>query len=233
MRDAKVRVYKFSELDGEARERAMESFIELNREFPFAGEVRDSIEAFEEEFGVDIDNWSYSSCGHDYQLHTGRIDDDVLNLRGNRARAWFWNNHRSLWKPAYMCACRMPDGKLRPRCVGQNSIHRRSKMSIECSCPWTGWCYDMSLLTPMLDFMDGVEYDERIRRRVKTSRIVGVDNLTTVEGVLDMCVESLFCDLQKECEYNESEEYIADNCEANGYEFTEEGKFWCGAREVS
>ena len=233
MRDAKIRVYKFSELDDVAKERAREKFNECNWEFPFASEVKDSIKAFEEEFGVDIDNWSYSSCGHDYQLRTGRIDDDVLNLRGNRARAWFWNNHRSLWKPVYMCACRMPDGKLKPHCVGYNSIHRRSKMSIECSCPWTGWCYDAMLLTPMLDFMDGVEYDERLKKRVKTSRVVGVDNDTTVEGVLDMCVEALFFGLEKECEWEESEEHFAETCEANGYEFTEDGEMWSGAREVS
>lgn len=233
MRDAKVRVYKFSELDDDAKERAIECFNELNWEFPFAKEVKDSIKAFEEEFGVDVDKWSYSSCGHDYQLHTGRIDDDILGLRGNRARSWFWNNHRNLWEPKLIFACRMPDGKLEPNCVGHNSIHRRSKISVECSCPWTGWCYDMSLLTPMLDFMDGMEYDERAKKRVKTSRIVSVDNCTTVEDVLEMCVESLFFDLQKECEYNESEEHIAEVCEANDYEFTEDGEFWSGAKEVS
>ena len=46
---------------------------------------------------------------------------------------------------------------------------------------------------------------------------------TTVEEIIRDCVDSLFKSAQRDCEYQDSEEYFAEMCSNNGWTFEEDG----------
>lgn len=230
MRTAEIEVYSFDELSYEAKERALAKWRETE-DHHWGGEVRDTIAAFEKEFGVDIRSWQYSSYNHRFSLDLSRIDDDVLALKGNRARAWFWNNHAHvLLAPARHYWTHGRDGKLF-RAVAPDSRVYQSKVFYDRvydgTCPFTGVCFDNDALDPLAYFCFGVVWDAEKKRRIQsTARTVAADDRNTVESVLRDCVDSLFAAAQQDWEGQESEEYFRDFCEANEWEFTEDGDRW-------
>ena len=231
MRTAEVKIYSFDELSDEAKERAHANWLNEGHEHFWAGEARDTIKAFESEFGVTIRNWRYDSSGYDYDIDFGGISDEVLELSGNRARAWIWNNHGNvLLSPTTRYYAKI-DGK-RIEAVGANSVRYRSKVFYtrvyDGTCPLTGVCFDCDALDPIAYFAFGVEWSEKDRKRVASSRRLSHDNNTTIEDLIRECVDSLFQSLQNDCEAQETMEYFADHCAANNYEFDEDGELWTG-----
>ena len=232
MRKAKVDVFAFDELSEEARERAHRDWVSEGMPYCWDAEARDTIKAFEREFGVKIREWEYSSCGYDFHLDTGSIDDAVLALKGNRARAWFWNNHGSvLLEPRVRYFTHDREGR-RIEAVAVDSVKYRSKIAFtrvyDGTCPWTGYCLDNDALDPIAYFCFGVEWDEKGKRRVQSkARTLRQDDANTVESLLRDSVDALFRSLKEDCAYQESMEAFKDACEANLYEFTEDGKIWC------
>ena len=81
-------------------------------------------------------------------------------------------------------------------------------MSVSCECPWTGMCFDMDALDPVLKFMLGQDRDET----------------KTVRDVIEAAVSSLFDALVADCEYQQSMEAFVSSCEANGYTFLKSGE---------
>lgn len=223
MKTVKINVYPFAELSDEAKERAHSKWLECGHEYSWAGEVRDTIKAFEDAFGVKITRWQYSSWSYDYSLDFDGIDADVLELSGNRARAWFWNNHGDL----------LLTGRYYGKKCREHSRFFFDRV-YDGTCPLTGVCYDCAALDPLAYFCFGTEWDEGQKKRVQSSRrTLAADNANTVESILRDCVESLFESVEKDCEYEESMEAFAETCEANGYTFTEDGEMWNEAREVA
>lgn len=237
MRKANVDVFSFDELSEEAKERAHRDWVDNGLPYCWADEARKVIEAFEKEFNVTVRNWHYSSWDYDFSLDTSRIDDDVLELKGNRARSWFWNNHPNiLLSPTVRYFTRDRNGK-RIEAVGIDSKKFVSKVSTtrvyDGTCPWTGWCFDCDAIDPIAYFCFGVEWSEKERKRVPSCRKLAIDNDNTVDSLLREGLCSLFYSLKKDCEYQESMEAFKETCEANDYEFTEDGKMWFRARESS
>jgi len=230
MRDATVKVFTYDELSDEAKERALNKWCE-SEEHHWGQEVRDTIEAFEKEFGVDITDWSYSPYSHRFSVSMARIDDDVLALRGNRARAWFWNNHAHiLLTPTRHYWTHDKDGKLF-RAVSADSRVYQSKVFYDRvydgTCPFTGVCFDNDAVDPLAYFCFGTVWDaEKKTRRQSTVRTIAADDRNTVRSVLRDCVESLFQAAENDWRDQESEEYFRDFCEANGWEFEEDGTRW-------
>ena len=229
MRDAKVKIYTFDELSEEAKERARSDYVEHGGPYYWDREARDTIEAFEKEFGVRVRDWSYSSWRYDFDLDTSSIDDDILALKGNRARSWFWNNHGNCLLQQKVKYFTHVNGK-RIEAVGLNSIKYKSKIWFDRvydgTCPWTGYCMDCAALDPIAYFCFGVEWDEKEKKRVPSSRRLSVDNSNTVKSLLREGIESLFHALKEDCEYLESMESFKETCEANDFEFTEDGRRW-------
>lgn len=231
MREVSIEVFTFDELSDEAKERAHRDWISKGMPYCWAAEARQTMEAFEEEFGVKIRNWEYSSYSYNFHLDTDSIDDDVLALKGNRARAWFWNNHGDvLLEPRTHYFTRDKDGR-RVEAVGLNSVEYRSKVSFtrvyDGTCPWTGYCLDNDALDPIAYFCFGVVWDEKEKKRVQSkARTLRQDDANTVGSLLHDSVDALFRTLKEDCEYQESMEAFKDACEANGYEFTEDGAMW-------
>lgn len=235
MKTVKVKVYSFDELSDEAKEKALEKWNENSDHF-WGGDVRDTIKAFEEESNVKIVDWSYSPWDCSYSLDTSRISDDVLALKGNRARAWFWNNHgRMLLQPEYHYWTHDKNGKLF-KAVTVDSRKYTSKVFFtrvyDGTCPLTGVCFDCDALDPMAYFCFGTMWDSKLKRRVQSPyRKLAQDN-DTVESILDDCVASLFQGAKEDWKYQQSMESFRDTCEANDYLFTEDGKRWSGKYEV-
>ena len=130
------------------------------------------------------------------------------DLTGLRLRTWLINNYLpDIEQHKTIYACRMNDGKLFKNCVGLNSIKRRSKINIEISCPFTGMCYDHDFLEPILNF---------IKRP---------SEFTTWRDLMihDKILKSV---LEKEQDWQDSEEYIMDCLESNGFEFNEDGSIY-------
>ena len=196
-KEVKVKVYTIDELSEEARDRALSDW-NANSPYVYADDARSTIEAMEMCLGISCGRWSYDSCRSDYSI-TYHHDDEVLELKGNRARAWFWNNiapdifkPRTIWSKTLSVGCK----------------RRESRMSVSCECPWTGMCFDMDALDPVLKFMLGQDRDET----------------KTVRDVIKAAVSSLFDALVADCEYQQSMEAFVESCKANGYTFLGSGK---------
>ena len=236
MRTTEVKVYSFAELPFEAKERAHNDWLAIGHEYPCAGEARDTMEAFEREFGISLVNWHYDSCGYGYDIRFDGISDEVLALSGNRARAWIWNNHGDILIEPTTHYYEIKNGK-RYKVVGPHSRKYRSKVFFDRvydgTCPWTGYCLDCDAIDPLAYFAFGVEWSDTEKKRVAGNRKLSIDNATTIEDLLRDCADSLFRSLQRDCEYNESMEAFAERCAANDYEFTEDGELWTGAKEIT
>ena len=237
MREATVKVLSFDELSDEAKERAHQDWLGKGLPHNWAREARKTIEAFENEFGVKVEDWWYDSSGYSFNLDTGNIDDDVLALKGNRARAWFWNHHGGCLLSPNVRYFTHVDGK-RVEAIGVDNIKYRSNVNFDRvydgTCPWTGVCFDCNALDPIAYFCFGVEWDDKEKKRVQamSSRKLAIDNRNTVESLLNDALHSLFKALEEDCEYQDSIEAFKETCEANNYEFTEDGEMWSGMKEV-
>ena len=230
MRTAEIAVYPFDELSDEAKKRALAKWRETE-DHHWGGEVRNTIEAFEKEFGVNVRDWEYSSYNHRFTLDLSRIDDDVLALRGNRARAWFWNNHAHvLLTPERHYWTHDRDGKLFGAVAPDSRLYQSKVFYTRCydgTCPLTGVCFDNDALDPLACFCFGVFWDaEQKKWRQSAARTVAADGCNTVRGVLRDCVESLLQAAENDWRDQGSEEYFKDFCEANGWEFEEDGTRW-------
>ena len=220
MRKVEIDVYTLSELPERARERAHRDWAEERQGYDFHQEACAVLEAFEKEFGVRFRDWQLSELDYSFRLDTGGIDDAVLALKGNRARAWFWNNHGDV----------LLTGRYYPRFHGTKRAHSRFFFDrvYDGTCPWTGCFMDCAALDPIAHFCFGVEPDGEGGRRVPSSRRLADDDRNTVESLLNDSAHSLFEALRDDCEYRDSMEAFMEECRSGGYEFTRDGEMWSG-----
>lgn len=87
----------------------------------------------------------------------------------------------------------------------RNGKQRYSNVQKEASCVLTGYCMDDDVLQPIYDFL------KKPDRR-------------TIKDLLQECVESWRIASERDDEYQQSEEYFAEEANANGWEFTEYGE---------
>ena len=237
MEQVKVNVYSFDELSDEAKQHALEKWNEKNDTYNWEAEARDTIDAFEAEFNVDVTNCYFSPGNYDFHLYTGRIDDDVLALKGNRARAWFWNKVGHLLLKPRLDYWTHLNGNLY-KAVAVDSRKYKSKVFFErCydgTCPWTGVCFDNDMLDPIGYFCFGTRWEDKLKKRVQDydSRKIAIDDRNTVESILDDCCHSFFRALKEDWADQQSMEHFEETCESNGYRFTEDGEMWSGALEA-
>lgn len=206
-------VYTFDELDELGKDEAHARWLENGDCWAWSGEARDTIDAVEKLFDVRLSDWSIGS----YRPEMPTIDfgsswtDERRELCGNRARAFLFNHFghvlnepvKTNGRPSKVFSVRVYDG----------------------TCPLTGVCFDCDALDPMAYFCFGVEWNEKEQRRTMTKcRTIRNDNQTTVESVIEDCVYSLFRALNADCEYSEGLENFAEECKANDWTFTADGR---------
>jgi hypothetical protein len=146
----------------------------------------------------------FSSKVDRYGNINSHLDDNILNLTGVRLATWIYNNFRNeIYKAKQYWIC---DG--RPNCVGLNSKHRDSKVFVhnELGCNLTGFYMDNEILSPIFDFM----------RKP--------DNNSNIQDILSECVRAFEIAVEKDREFQNSDEQIIETIESNGYTFTEDGK---------
>jgi hypothetical protein len=218
MRTVRTKVYKFDELNDDAKQNAIRHYQNEHLTFDFIySDAENTVNAFCEAFNVKTGNHSWLDC------NTSNIDDDILNLTGLRLRKYILNNFGStLYKRKYLKhgQNKINDGKwiwhrMRKLNViknGQNkdliyfvyysNIQKESK-----NCNLTGMCYDDNMMQPIYDFLELRSFDS-----------------TNFDDLLNSCFDAMRKTLKDEEEYMYTDEYISEEILANDLEFTKDGK---------
>lgn len=235
MKEITIRLYDYDELSPEAKERALEEWRSEEVEYFYGREVNDTLDKLQDELGIKVSRWSYSTYDHDIGIiQFTRYNDDQLALMGRRAQAFLWNKFAHLvLQPREQWYAKHRDGRVdlsgRLFLGGEwKNMYRKSKVffdrTYDGSCPLTGVCFDNVALDPLDHFCLGVEWDEKEQKHVmipqsKRARWA----TTTVEDVLCDCVDSLLQYAQDDWKGQFTEEYFADHARGNEFMFDENG----------
>lgn len=200
MQTIKVNVYNYTELNDNAKQR-VKDWVFRDGYF-WADEAWASLRSLKKIFpGLNIESADFSPYA-DVEYRESQIDENLLNLSGARLRTWLINNiYEYLWE-------RQPQGKYtKNENTGKWSYKRRSRIIYkETSCPFTGYCMDDDILQPIRDFIatpsDKIDFSDLIWK----------------------CIHAWKISAEADCKGQESDEYLADLCETNGYQFYENGE---------
>ena len=218
MRTIRTKIYNFSELSKEAQQNAFENYRNNYLTFDFIySDAESTVKAFCDAFGVKSGSRSWLDC------NTSNIDEDVLQLTGLRLRKYILNNFGStLYKRKYLKSGGnskdlKPFHRMRKQTEiksGPNkglfySAYYSNICKVANNCNLTGMCYDDDMMGPIYDFLELRTFDE-----------------TNLQDLFNECFDAIRTTLQKEESYMYTDEYISEEIEANGYEFTEEGKIF-------
>lgn len=212
MRTVTQTIYTFSELSETAKQYAIEQHRNKGYDNShYFDEITNSVKAAADIFGLKF--------GREYtDLRFSHIDDNLLELSGVRLYKWIINNHYSdLFKRKYYGSFGDNKPFIHP-CVKVNRYDTKKGARVSSSNFYysriqftdggvlTGVCYDDDILKPIYDFLKKPSSN------------------TTLEDLFKE-MESAIEQTYRECEeWINSDEFIADELEANGYEFTEEGE---------
>lgn len=198
-------VYSFDELSEAAQQKAIKSF--RNKDYDnqsYFDEVTDSVKAVIELFNL--------KTGRRYSdIRSSHIDDDILNLKGVRLYKYLMNNYyNELFKPKYIKSVdRVLKGKqfifeVKKNYKGDPYTQIYSKLNRVGDCPLTGVCYDNDVLAPVYSFLK------------KIIDITFEDLIKEIENA----ITKAYNDVE---EWVNSDEFIKDEIENNGYTFLENG----------
>jgi hypothetical protein len=196
----KTEVFKFEELTEEGKEKAIQNWREDTSEYFWQDENKAGLDEFESAFPISVKEWEYSPYSHSSTIFDLKVDGDIEELTGLRLAKWVINNH---WSDLY-------SGKYYGKLIGvyPNAKHvkRHSKVIFDPALP-TGHCIDADIRQPIYDFLKKPD---------------GRNLCDIMEECLDAWISSGIAD----CEYQDSDEYIAETITANDYEFTADGKIY-------
>ena len=188
--------YSYNEISEKAKERAFTDWAtsDTNVWNFWWDEAKESLDRFCSVFDINIKKFEFSGYGPAYwslHIENDALDDDKHLLSGIRLAKYIWNNYADY----------IMEGKY----YHISSKSRRSRVMKEVCCPFTGVCYDDSLLEKVLDCLHYKRlYD-------------------CYEDLMNDCIRDFFNDCQAEYEYRTSQEYFAEDAEANELEFYEDG----------
>lgn len=188
MRTEQITVYQFDELSDDAKERAREWWRRCEAEdgYHWWNEAKASLDVFCDRFNVKVTDYSVGAFSPSHvTLSIDRYDTEF---------GTYYDDNRvpglsgvRLWK------------YLRNQCGVDGPL-------AEC-CPFTGVCFDESLLQPIREFM--VSPDAR-----------------TYAELLNDCVDSWLADVLADDEARFEDENVDEAIRANEYGFTEDGDFY-------
>lgn len=199
MRTIETKAYTFDELSGQAKQAALNS-VRGNDTF-YADDIVNSIKAITELFDIKTANeWT--------DFRTGHIDDDILGLSGIRLLKYLVNNYwDSLFNGKYYSLWSKTEVSYKYYKEGFPVLKsRHSKVMFNNYCTLTGVCHDNDILKPVYDFIQN-----------PCKHTTFEDLIQEMENAAEQC----FIDVE---EWVNSEEYLTETIEANGYEFTEDGQ---------
>ena len=216
MKEITIKLYTFDELSDEAKKRAHETFLSTGNYWCASSDATATIKKVEELFGIKLSDWEIGSSCPRYPTVTfqdNRWHDEALDLKGNRARAYLWNNFGKV----------LLTGRYYSKWRGTKYAHSRLFFDrvYDGACPLTGVCFGCDALDPLACFCFGVVWNGE--KRVPSGRSLRADNAVTVKSVIQDCVYSMFKAFNADCEASESMDYFAELCEGNGWTFEEDG----------
>ncbi len=217
-RTIRIKLFKFEELSDKAKQVALDEQRYTDTTDAWGTENVESMEKFAEIFPIKVTNWSYGGRGEGVDF---RFDgSDIEELSGQRLATYLWNNYRDeiyskkwynlktlgitdeWFKHSRITSRKIEKGPNAGK--WRNSYH--SALTLETyNCPLTGYCMDNELLDEIWKFIDKPD-----RRNFK--------------DLLENCFEAWIKACNADREYQESDEYIKEGFEANGAEFTSDGK---------
>ncbi len=198
MRTIEILAYSFAELSDSAKENACDKYNE-SISYPWDSEILRCRNGLADYFpGIGFDR--------DGDPTTYGIDDHILQLKGKRLAAWLWNNIIS----------EVQTGQYRhdKKGIRANMKSRKSKMTFEVSCPFSGMSVDCAAMDPILDFVHGKGF----------SRSGSNWANTTLEDIIRDCFHNISKYVDDDIEYLTSLEAFAETCESNEWEFNESGE---------
>ncbi|MCV9826601.1 hypothetical protein OIM36_22820 [Salmonella enterica subsp. enterica serovar Infantis] len=203
-----ISLYTFNELSDVAKAKAIENYRQYKSgdQFDFS-EYKESLREFCDDLCVEVRDWSYGLGGCDVRYEINH-SSDVEDLSGVRAYKWIINN---------VNAFNMRRRVYREyREVNNHGFKQKASFikwvsgvfNASDDCPYTGVCYDESLLKPFRDFLK--KPDDR-----------------TIADLIREAMDGYCSDMLDELESRESDEYLRDELE-NGDtpEFFENGAIY-------
>lgn len=207
MRTECIEVYKFDELTEVAQSKAIENF-RVGHEYPWGSENESALDAFAEEFGLEIITWAYGMRDKGISFRCNH-KDEVKDLHGARLLSYLHNNF-TLFSPKYY-------GKLfdcekdEQHPIGKEHKKRYSKALGETyNCPFTGYWIDNELMHPIWEFITSKGFNEH----------------TTFRELMEECLNSWVDACDRDFESSFTDEHLREDIEANEWEFTEEGEMF-------
>lgn len=204
-----VNLYSFAELSSTAQAAAIANDRKIREQedtFSFEiGEAVNTVKAAAEVFGFKLVGYSIGADLQSSGVNLRQLDVTAAELTGVRLRTYLINNHYDVFYT------KKPYGKhLRSfQLCGQyyHSYQRESKvLFIETDCPFTGTFYDYEFLDTFREFLAKPSPD-------------------TLESLFEAAVENLCRALEREYEYQMSDENIRYDLElSDDAMFTEEGE---------
>lgn len=224
MKEAKVKLYRFNELEEKIQEIIIaERQSSIDFAEPYYYEYENTLKAFEELMGVKVKNWSVDSCRYDYRVEFALVtympdgylhDVDGEEIKGKYLWRYLMNN---VWDNMF------PRKKFYLYDAGYNCEKKRwNKQRVSKvirrmwdDCVLTGMCYDYDILKPIAEYMSKPYKDDY-----------------TLDDLVHDCLDNFFSAWQKEIEYYNSYEGVKEwllECDDN--EYYENGKVFDGVHE--
>jgi hypothetical protein len=217
MKTISINLYSFNELSEEAKQKAVKN-APVFTDFIY-DEAYETVKKACKLFGISegLNSWlDFSSNG---------IDENILNLRGLRLRKWILNNFwDTLYKRKFYDS--IGDNKIiKHPCIKvykfdinkgarvSSSNFYYSRIQKTNDSVLTGVSYDNDFLNPIYEFIEW-----KLRPDYNTYQ--------DWESLLNDCFESLRLSIENEVQYRNSFEAIAEDLQANEYQFTEEGEIY-------
>ena len=208
-RTVRTKVYKFAGLSKEAKQKAIDQYLQNEDFFWVFDEAWRSLKKFAAIFDINLDNYDFlEPYRSTYQFN---ISDNVEFLSGQRLATWIWNNHKyDLFKGKYYGklvktfkdGSPIPVSKEHP--VGMRHVRRYSKCVLNNDCVLTGTYYDMTVLGPIYKFLSRPGKE-------------------TLSELFEECLSEVNKAVEAEIKACSTEEYLEEHFEANEYEFLQDG----------
>lgn len=206
MKTIEIKILTFEELTPGAQQVAIEDYRERQDFWHVWNEAECTIKSFLEQ--VPMIKTSHRSW---LEANLNNVDDNIRELKGLRLRNWLVNNFSFLYKAKFIKSFdehkthRMIRNKTAQN-TGKKYCFAYSNINTTRECNLTGCYMDNEFLDPIYKF------------------IAAPDKFTNFDDIIKDCFSSLEKAINNEIEAMQEDEYIKEEIQANGYEFTEDGK---------
>jgi hypothetical protein len=206
MKTITINLYKFNELSEKAKQTAINDYRNEQDNYIYYDEIIETVKKLIDLFNLKTGNrYTDIRCSH--------IDDTILELSGVRLYKYIMNNYgKELFTPKFKkCIDREVKSKsyickVDTNWKGEKYTMLYYKHKTDNSCVLTGVCYDDDILKPVYDFLSKP------------------DKNTTFEDLISEIESAIKKTFDNTEQWLNSDEFITEEIENNGYDFTENGK---------